>query len=698
MRTERSHFRNSRAAIESVIDRTRPRRVLVLGCGDGEATPLERLSRGPALVDFVDVNEAAIGQLRERLRDEATGEAVFRFHVADLTGRVHELRGWANEVAFGAETAEAFVNEASRKLLDLVPDFWRAPEIGRYDLVICANVITQLPLSILSVIDQAFRDRFGARAADVEVRDALDRASWTFARSLEERLMAYLDALATRGGVVYLSGSVHVHAITSPDLTPDSVGGAWRMTATPFIRDYLRPWHTVIEESAWDWVWEDPAPGRWGRLYKIQAVSYRTPRASEPAAAPRTPAALPGVRIPKQPREVPAAARESETVPTTPWLRRRVRAFGREIGSYTLFALIGFAAASGLTVLLAWLSGRSPWTLAAALGLVFPTILVTAWIGKVRTGRERLTFYRYAAVYLLVAAVSLRVIGQPVLGNLELIVLGTMVFQAFGRLGCMMAGCCYGRPSAFGVRYGTSHARNGFPSHLAGVRVLPVQALETIVCAVAFVLGATTLLSGAPVGATAAACVTVYAAGRFVLEELRGDLGRPHWLGLSEAQWTSLVLLGGVAGLGLFRWTPLAASQSVAAGLAWAAGLILVSIRRRVPRIDAPAPVRDLARALHSLRTAGRGGEGAPPRVVGAGTMDVSLEPVTSDSGGRWLVTLSRTRAWGRMAARRVSATVRELTHSSRAERLPGRPELLHLLLTPSTRLDGTTSGGSHGV
>lgn len=303
MRIDPSHLAHSRAAIESAIDRIQPRRVLVLGCGDGESTPLDRLTRGPALVDFVDVSEAALGRLRERLRDEETEDAAFRFHVADLTGRVDEIRDWANEVAFRAEAAEAFVEEASRRLLDLVPDFWRAPEMGRYDLVICANVITQLPMSILSVIDQAFRDRFGAQAANVEVRDALDRASWTFARSLEERFMAYLDALAARGGVVYLSGSVHVHAITSPEPTPDAVGGAWRMTATPFIRDYLRPWHTVIDESAWDWVWEDPAPGRWGRLYKIQTVTYRTPAASQPAAAPRTAAALPGVRIPKQPRE-----------------------------------------------------------------------------------------------------------------------------------------------------------------------------------------------------------------------------------------------------------------------------------------------------------------------------------------------------------------------------------------------------------
>jgi hypothetical protein len=47
-------------------------------------------------------------------------------------------------------------------------------------------------------------------------------------------------------------------------------------------------------------------------------------------------------------------------------------------------------------------------------------------------------------------------------------------------------------------------------------------------------------------GQAAALYLGGYAVGRFVLELFRGDAARPYWLGVSEAQWTSLLVAWGL--------------------------------------------------------------------------------------------------------------------------------------------------------
>ena len=80
---------------------------------------------------------------------------------------------------------------------------------------------------------------------------------------------------------------------------------------------------------------------------------------------------------------------------------------------------------------------------------------------------------------------------------LDVTALGLGVFLTCGRCGCLMVGCCHGKPFRWGVRYGEAHAREGFPAVYVGARLFPVQALEAVIvaavvsaCAVAIVLGA----------------------------------------------------------------------------------------------------------------------------------------------------------------------------------------------------------------
>ena len=107
--------------------------------------------------------------------------------------------------------------------------------------------------------------------------------------------------------------------------------------------------------------------------------------------------------------------------------------------------------------------------------------------------------------------------------------------HAFGRIGCFLAGCCYGIECGWGIVYPP------FSSAPAYIPLFPVQLLEALLLVL---IGVFLLLyakkGGARIGR---AYVVLYAPTRFMLEFLRGDIHRGIFLHLSTAQWTSLILL-----------------------------------------------------------------------------------------------------------------------------------------------------------
>src|SRR6266536_430673 len=172
--------------------------------------------------------------------------------------------------------------------------------------------------------------------------------------------------------------------------------------------------------------------------------------------------------------------------------------------------------------------------------------------------------------------------GRPLLPYLDVTVLGVGLFLACGRVGCLMVGCCHGRPASWGVRYRDEHAAAGFPAYLVGVRLLPVQALESVWALAVSLAGAGLVLAGAAPGVALEWYLVAYAAGRFFLELVRGDAGRVYLLGFSEAQWTSLA-------------SPLAVTLAGAAAA--------LPVRRRLAAVPShrllrPRHVREVAEAL----------------------------------------------------------------------------------------------------
>ena len=214
-----------------------------------------------------------------------------------------------------------------------------------------------------------------------------------------------------------------------------------------------------------------------------------------------------------------------------------------------------------------------------------------------REGAARLICFHDELAALGGAAVMLVVFGRPVLSYLDLAVLGVGVVIAIGRVGCLLVGCCHGRPAAWGVRYGAAHVDDGFPQAYAGVRLVPVQGLEALTLIGSVGVGAALALHGRPAGTVLVWFLLVQASTRFLLEFLRGD-ERPAWKGLSQTQWIALAILSGVAvvttlGLGPLRPLAWAALAATVVGT-------LLAISRPFRKLTQPGHVAELVRVVRA--------------------------------------------------------------------------------------------------
>ncbi len=291
--------------------------------------------------------------------------------------------------------------------------------------------------------------------------------------------------------------------------------------------------------------------------------------------------------------------------------------------AWCIFVFSGAGAGILGTAALAWWAGHSPWVAGGVSFAAGMGCLALALFAKVITGEERYTFYHYQLFVIGAAALLLWALGQPILTYLDLVVLALGTTLASGRAGCLVAGCCHGRPHPWGICYREAHAYAGFTPCYVGVRLFPAQALELLWVAGVVVAGAVLVLTGHPPGTALAWYVVGYAGGRFFLEFIRGDAGRPYRWGFSEAQWTSLLLAGVVVGAALFGVLPLRAAHVGAAavvscmlaamvlsalvrqadghGLFWAGHL--QEVAEAVHRISAQTKRRHPTRQIRVMRT-----------------------------------------------------------------------------------------------
>lgn len=213
---------------------------------------------------------------------------------------------------------------------------------------------------------------------------------------------------------------------------------------------------------------------------------------------------------------------------------------------YPAFAMCGyagFATAVALALVLTIHTGLSLGVLAVMTAVGALAYLAVVAVTRMITGVGALTYYHHEIAILAATAATLAAMHQPVLPYLDITVLGIGCVLAFGRIGCLLVGCCHGRPHTWGVCYRPSHAAAGFPVSLTGVRLFPIQAIELLMVVAVVVTGATHVYRGGRAGEALTWYVAIYGAGRFWLEFARGDSGRRFIAGFSEAQWTSAILM-----------------------------------------------------------------------------------------------------------------------------------------------------------
>ena len=223
--------------------------------------------------------------------------------------------------------------------------------------------------------------------------------------------------------------------------------------------------------------------------------------------------------------------------------RTRVCLLGRCWPAFQVCGYTGVLASIALTMTLVAKTHLSFWVMGVLTVISMASFLTLALLTKILTGEEQLIYYQQEIAVMLMAGLTVKTLRQPVLPYLDLMILGIGTFLAFGRVGCLMVGCCHGRPFRWGIRYRSEHAEEGFAPYLVGVTLFPIQALESVWVLFVVVVGVVLMWKGQPHGSALAWYSIAYGAARFSLEFIRGDIERPYTLGFSQGQWLSLWLM-----------------------------------------------------------------------------------------------------------------------------------------------------------
>jgi phosphatidylglycerol---prolipoprotein diacylglyceryl transferase len=238
-------------------------------------------------------------------------------------------------------------------------------------------------------------------------------------------------------------------------------------------------------------------------------------------------------------------------------------AFGWDIPSFSLptygvLLAVGFLA--GLYVA-AWQARRSGldsgriidmgvYVLLAGLVGAKLMLLAVDWRHYVRNPGDLFAIFRSGGVFyggllggLLVALWYARKHALPGWRTADVLAPGVAIGQSIGRLGCLAAGCCYGKTAhvPWAVTFTDVYAARTLGTPL-DTPLHPSQIYESLACLLVFVV----LVWLAPRkkfhGQVLLAYVTLYSAARFGLEFFRGDSSRGFIGPFSTSQAVAIVL------------------------------------------------------------------------------------------------------------------------------------------------------------
>jgi hypothetical protein len=238
-------------------------------------------------------------------------------------------------------------------------------------------------------------------------------------------------------------------------------------------------------------------------------------------------------------------------------VRPDIQVLHRSWPAYQVWGYSGFGLAIVLTMCLVVALNLSPLVMGAITLVTALMFFGLVMASKIVAGEEQIVYYHHEIAVLIATTFLLWLLNQPILPYLDITILGIGLFLVFGRVGCLMAGCCHGRPHRWGVCYRHEHAEAGFTPWYVGVRLFPIQAVESLWVLGVVLAGSIFVVRGSAPGTALAWYTLSYGVARFGLEFWRGDLERPYLWGFSEAQWISVLLMAFVTGAELSGALPL---------------------------------------------------------------------------------------------------------------------------------------------
>lgn len=139
----------------------------------------------------------------------------------------------------------------------------------------------------------------------------------------------------------------------------------------------------------------------------------------------------------------------------------------------------------------------------------------------------------------------------------DLLIPSVALAQGFGRIGCLLAGCCYGKETE-GFLSITFQESSFAPNHVA---LIPTQIYSSLLDFMHFGILLWIARHKKADGQVAACYLVFYSIGRFVLEFFRGDLERGNVGVLSTSQFISIFT--GIAGVLLLLYINVIKKQNM---------------------------------------------------------------------------------------------------------------------------------------
>lgn len=244
-----------------------------------------------------------------------------------------------------------------------------------------------------------------------------------------------------------------------------------------------------------------------------------------------------------------------------------VTIFGRDLSTYSLCALVGVCAAMLVVWRCSKRRGLDPADSLVALVFALVGLLIGGsllygitnlpllvdiatsfgdyagpleWLGALASCFGGIVFYGGCIGAFVGLVLYSRSQRWELADRLDVFAVAVPIFHAFGRIGCFMAGCCYGiewsGPGAVVFSEGIVAFANGAPR-------FPVQLVESGIEFALFAVMLALFFRGALRGRLVCVWALCYAPARFLLEFLRGDAYRGFLGPLSTSQWISIAVI-----------------------------------------------------------------------------------------------------------------------------------------------------------